>query len=466
MGSYLGRTLRDVDTLRVSLEASESTSTQGDVVFELFLSGVRIVGANVPMLQMQLPQTLKQVAEKYRYAQPSFAIPEYVTTALLNGMVDRAKQGDPLWLEVDPPNSVLSIVPWEALLQKALRTRLVRLSFFPESLFFPHWDTLDIVICASTAKAKQAIPIAQSVPRLATQILDTQKTRTTIHIFADAQNYNALKTKLASKIAGKGEHGVVLYDPAKAAAYEAPRRTRQVIDEREKVTNPWLRWMMDSLAGQTIDLVHFVCHGFLYTDQGALALAQSPTVNNDTYAARFVGARQLNTFLDTVGAYSVAFCSPLRNYSIAALRLLSEQLARLRPGVMLLHSSQDDPKFEDLASTYEALYSSDRKRLKDWESSTTLYCSLKLLESGGREVAEKPVDGGESRPVIIENTFDPAIAKGDGAWVASGFRWLERTASDVSSETVTSDSQASTKEAVAETLKFVSDVINQYSLKR
>ncbi|HEX6044352.1 MAG TPA: hypothetical protein VFZ22_07680 [Pyrinomonadaceae bacterium] len=468
MGIYLGRTLRDLDTLRVSLEASEANPTEGVVVFELFLSGVRSVRVQVPASEMNVPASLKEIsAYSYRYTQPEFAIPESVMTSLLDGMADRANQDDPLWLEVDPPLCVLSIVPWESLLQPALRTRLIRLSFFPASSYFPHWNTLDIVICASSPKAKVSIAIENAVPLLARQILETQKIRTTIHIFADAKVYDALKTALAPKIVPKGEHGVVLYDPAGAAQYEAPQRTRKVVDERDKVTNPWLRWMMDSLAGQTIDLVHFVCHGFLYTDQGALALAQSPLVNNDENWARFVGPRQLNTFLDSVGAYSAAFCSPVYNYSIPALRLFSEQLARLRPGVALLHTSHDDPTYEDLASTYEALYCGDRHNLTNWESSTTLYCSPKLIKTEELVSADPPESGGGGwQPVVIKSTFDPATPKDHGTWVSSGFRWLERTASEISSESSTSESQASTKQAVEETLMFVSNVISQYSLKK
>jgi hypothetical protein len=470
MGIYLGPTLRDADTLRVSLEASESSPTEGVVVFELFLSGVRSVRVQVLASEMELPESLKTVAEKYFYVEPVFTIPESVTTSLLDAMADRANQGDPLWLAVEPPASVLSIVPWESLLQKALRTRLMRLSSFPTNNYFPHWDTLDIVVCASSPKAKVDIPVDKAVPDLAKQILDTQKLKTTIHIFADQKYYDALKTKLAPKIAAPGEHGVVLYDPGQAAEYEVPRRTRRIVDERDKVTNPWLRWMMDSLAGQTVDLVNFVCHGFLYTDQGSLALAQSPIINNDDHSARFIGPRQLNTFLDSVGAYSTALCPALYNYSTPGLRVLSEQLSRLRPGVALLHDAVNDPKFEDLADTYEALYSGDRGELVDWESSTTLYCSPKLIKTEEPESADPPTSGGGAwEPVVIKSTFDPAIAKGDGAWVASAVRWMERAKLDLPSESFTSASPVSTAsntEAVQETLRFVSNVVDQYSLKR
>ena len=108
MGMYLGRMLRDVDILRVSLEASEANSTQGVVVFELFLSGVRTARVEVLTSEIELPENLKQVANRYIYRHPSFELPESVKTALLNGMADRVRLNEPLWLEVEPPGNVLA----------------------------------------------------------------------------------------------------------------------------------------------------------------------------------------------------------------------------------------------------------------------------------------------------------------------------------------------------------------------
>jgi len=445
MSMYLQRTqaLNDIDILRVSLEASESTSTQGVVVFELFLDGKSAVRTQVSAQEMKLPKSLKEVAKNFPYSQPSFVMPESVTTALRD-FTDRVWPKDPLWLELNPPGSVLSIVPWESLLQAKLEKRLLRLSFFPTSSYFPHWDWLDVVICVSAPNAKDRFSIQSIVPTLVKRIIQTQPL-TTIHLFTDSEDYPGLATVFK-------QNRVKLYNPATAAQYEPPGRSRQIADEREKVTNPWLRWMMDSLSGQTIDLVYFLCHGFLYTDQGALALAESPTVNKDTRMARFVGPRQLNTFLDCIGAYSSGFCSPASNYSIGALRLLSEQIARLRPGVSMLHNSKEDPSFDDLCMTYGALFSTDQGLLTRWSSSTSLYCSPNLIT--------RTIRKGVKPPSVIE--FNPAIAKDDGAWVNSGYRWLERTAAQISE----APAQPSTQQAVTETLNFVSNIINQYSLKK
>ena len=122
----------------------------------------------------------------------------------------------------------------------------------------------------------------------------------------------------------------------------------------------------------------------------------------------------------------------------------------------MLHNSKEDPSFDDLCMTYGALFSTDQGLLTRSSSSTSLYCSPKLIRSS-RSIRKsfKP------RPVI-ETQFNPAIAKDDGAWVNSGYRWLERTAAQISE----APAQPSTRQAVKETLNFVSNIINQYSLKK
>ena len=120
----------------------------------------------------------------------------------------------------------------------------------------------------------------------------------------------------------------------------------------------------------------------------------------------------------------------------------------------MLHNSKEDPSFDDLCMTYGALFSTDQSLLTRSSSSTSLYCSPKLITSN------RSIRKGVKPPSVIE--FNPAIAKDDGAWVNSGYRWLERTAAQISE----APAQPSTQQAVTETLNFVSNIINQYSLKK
>ena len=61
-----------------------------------------------------------------------------------------------------------------------------------------------------------------------------------------------------------------------------------------------MRW-----AVKPLDFVHFVGHGYLSGDRGAIAVATSPTVNTDQQWSRFIGSVELNTFLSQVGAWGL-----------------------------------------------------------------------------------------------------------------------------------------------------------------
>jgi len=45
-----------------------------------------------------------------------------------------------------------------------------------------------------------------------------------------------------------------------------------------EISNAWLRWIAQSLD-RPVDVVHFVCHGYLTSEQGWLAFAETPTKN-------------------------------------------------------------------------------------------------------------------------------------------------------------------------------------------
>jgi hypothetical protein len=102
--------------------------------------------------------------------------------------------------------------------------------------------------------------------------------------------------------------------------------------------------------------VYFLSHGYMSELKGALALAESPTINRDATWSRFVGADELNIFLLQVGAWSVALDSPLENYSEMGLRSVADDLAQRRPGPVLHHETRLDPSLGELAQVLNFLY--------------------------------------------------------------------------------------------------------------
>lgn len=149
---------------------------------------------------------------------------------------------------------------------------------------------------------------------------------------------------------------VTVHDPAVAQGYDVPSPSQSVPRGSGYPPNPWLRWMSETLAGKNIDLVQFVCHGYMSQDHGALALAESPALNTDPNIARFVGAAELSRFLNNMGAWYLGLTSPPNNYSMYGLRLLADQMARSRPGPVFLHEPSHPEDALGLNFLYSLLY--------------------------------------------------------------------------------------------------------------
>jgi hypothetical protein len=57
------------------------------------------------------------------------------------------------------------------------------------------------------------------------------------------------------------------------------------------------------------------------------------------------------------------------------------------------------------------------------------------------------------------------VDKEEGVWVASGLRWIERTASQLGEAADSPEAQTATTEGVEDALRFVSDVLERHRMK-
>jgi hypothetical protein len=227
-----------------------------------------------------------------------------------------------------------------------------------------------------------------------------------------------------------------------------------------------LLWIIDSLQGHSAEMIHFVCHGYLSSDMGAMAFAESPAINEDRQWARFVGAQQLTTFSTHLGASSIGFSSPVVNFSESGLRLLADQVARLRPGPVLLQEVKEDSQCQTLAETYSFLYDGTRDTPPS-SPALALYCHPSRV----KQVVQQPDDIDQQS---ILNQF--TLAKGETlkimeskgntpSWVASSQRYLEQSVAQLlkSEPTSSSSKPSATREGVEEALSFLSDTLERYA---
>jgi len=242
-----------------------------------------------------------------------------------------------------------------------------------------------------------------------------------VHVFGDVPVTHECRAGIGH------DPDVTIHDPDEAAAFPLPQRTRGLEETAEEVTNPWLLWMESAMEGVAADVVHFVGHGYLSGDEGALALASSPVVNTDTQWARFIGVTQLCEFMCRVGAWSLALTGAPNNFSLAGLRDLADGTALARPGVAFVHDAGLDPNMEELKAAVRMIYADDIPHsplpsLTSWSHPASV------------EYPEEPPStllGADGASTLFSDATQKVLAREETpAWVAAGARALETLQAD------------------------------------
>jgi hypothetical protein len=453
--------------LQLSLDRSSSSpSSVGYAIFDLKVSDTTVFKTKADCAEMGLPKSLRE-AREYLYEEPAYSIPDIIVQGLQKKLSEVLDAGTPLWLQLTNDCGILVIVPWERLLQPLLRVPLFRQPYFALKPFSPSSSSLNIVLCASTPVEKLVIPVEDLLDRLIGRLLETvQREVVVIHVFADAVVYPGLQSVLQDRIASKNDRSVWLYDPTAAPTSTSAVSSTIMQETPGYLENPWLHWMLESLKGCSADVVHFLCHGDFSTDQGALAFAASPASNRDRKWAQFVGAQQLTSFLTHLGASTVGFSPPERDFSTAGLRLLADQLAHLRVGTILLHEVKRDVLFNTVAQAYSLIFDDMRDKVPS-SPALAFYCHPGQV----KQIAPQPGDV-DQESLLNQYT----LAKGETlqileskettpSWIASSQRYLEQSVADlVSTEPLASSSTLSPMQhGVGEALSFLSDSIMRHA---
>ncbi|HEU0200931.1 MAG TPA: hypothetical protein VFR86_10905 [Burkholderiaceae bacterium] len=287
---------------------------------------------------------------------PSFELPPHLIEGLREWFAAQTDGTRPLWVHLVKPYGVLRLVPWERLLGEALQVPILML---PDFLFPPPREALnvlDVVLCGSAPLGYEEISVGDALLQAVQRILSVSGRRVRIHVFAD----KVMAAHLTAQWKAEGVLSrVTVYPHAAAAPYVEEDLSSRLVDRAGTLRSPWLLWMRDALHGRSIDVVHFVCHGYLARERGALLFAQSPLERTERYLAGPVSAAELNTFLTQIGAWSTVFSSLPDNHSEPGLRALADEIAQTRPGPMMMHVMREDPGSMTLAAGYEFLYASD-----------------------------------------------------------------------------------------------------------
>jgi hypothetical protein len=351
-----------------------------------------------------------------RQSRAGFQIPASMAADLASVLPSVPSPDNVLWLHLDRPFGYLGLVPWETL-STSIGRPVLRL---PDVLAPPprETQTLDVALCASSPVAKSQFEVVEAIGAFVADAAMSMQRPVSIQVFAGSDEFARLKNSLQGSRGANVE--ITVHDPALASSYAIPEQDDEVGRRGTAVSNPWLLWIRDALKGRSLDVVHFIGHGFVAQDRGALALAESPVRNDDRESARFVDFGELSTFMTQVGAWSIAFTTPIENQWDAGVRLLADQFGLRRPGAVLHHSAALDPNWTALSQAYAFLYSS-RPATPPAHPAVAIYCQPSRVARGETIELASALAGSEA-----DGHLDQAFQQEHvPAWLASSQRYLE-----------------------------------------
>ncbi|MET0899680.1 MAG: hypothetical protein ABWY45_17365 [Mycobacterium sp.] len=325
-----------------------------------------------------------------------------------------ASAANVLWLEFPSPRGFLYIVPWERLLAP-LGRRILRV---PNHMIRPHTPqrVLEVAICTSAPMAKERFNPVEALQPIIEQYKQASPHRVAIHVFTDSESYRSVAQHIS-------DHGnVVVHNPADAAGGSLNRSS--AVNQEARTSNPWLIWIRDALKGRALDFVHFVGHGFMSGDQGALAVALSPTAHADRGLSQLIGSAELNVFLGQVGAWGLVLSGPYRNYSDVGLRELADSIVQNRPGLAITHDQGRDGDSTQLGRILQRVlnpsFASDEAL-----PAITCWVHPTYVDYPGTYCEELHLDSDGSSTFIAARTRHALADEGTAGWVASATRVLE-----------------------------------------
>jgi hypothetical protein len=450
----LVRRLQAEYNLKVLTLSINRSSPEPQVVFEL--STADPSQPSTAVLTAEVGEIgLPRGSLDYDIPETRFRLPEYLTAGIRGAVEETEPSMAPLWLRFSAPIGILPVAPWEKLLQPVLGVPILRL---PYHAIMPPATThsLNTVVCFSSPKAKHPLSPDAIAEQFLRQVPADLAPYTAFHLFADEEVQPLLQG--IQKEFGN-QYDIRVYESKEAPTAVSEQVPRSSSPGGRPLLNPWLIWMRDSLAGRSADLVHFLCHCYLSGEDGALALAESPVQNSATARASFVSAPELAEFLNQTGAWSVAFTSPPSNYSVVGMRMLQDQVARLRPGPCLLHDMVQPGAGEGLGQAYRFLY------VRGWQpppnsSSISLYCHpYREMERVQADLASESL---LNEYTLAGRLGDLFRSPDTPAWISTSQRVLEQNVSRLAADPV-SDQEVAESAGQKNALRFVADVLAKHA---
>jgi hypothetical protein len=345
-----------------------------------WLAGLARLGASTVFNEIRSDalQRLASSANWLPSGEPTLPAPmaRQLETLLRPPLLD---QGDCLWLELVEPAGYLPLLPWEKMLRPYTTAPILRLS--PHEIKAASADRkLCVVVCIS-APFKSCVPPARTIEPLLREIRRSLPERSTLHVFADDLAHAGCFE--ASQQLGEDTDRHVSIELHPMPPPPTQRNTQQGAE-------PWRDWIVTSMAGTAVEVVQFIVPGMLFPDRPRVITSRAPTssrfqlrktpwsfIEHPTRELRYFSPLELSQFLNVLGAWGAVFSSPPGStwtmQSRMSLRLVVDQITRLRPGVTVLHDPEADVGHTALGETYRFIIG-DPSIKASASSSVCVYC--------------------------------------------------------------------------------------------
>jgi hypothetical protein len=372
----------------------------------------------------------------------------------LHAALEPVPTGEPIWLDFRRPFGYLPAIPWERLLQPHLGVPVLRLPFSAVSAPSAT-DPIVVAVCApwsGTSALREFL--ATVVPAL--------PAHAHVDVFTADQDVRRQSTPRSD---------VTFHEPPPdlAVSVEPPALSSDPVDTAE-VENPWLRWMANTIAPDSVDVVHFICAARLSRNFGLLDFGAAPTASQNPGGLRLVSTGQLVACLTRLGAWSVSFAMPdfvSPEHGEAGLRILAHRMTGLLSGPVTVQAPAAGLA-ADLAAAYRFLYA----RTPEPAPATptlTLACHPSYLQAApgvARPPAREVGLAGEIESTVQDCTLDQGVLQLEPhgpteppAWLASSQRLLERwTSTLLGTDVDPADSRARATGATS-ALSFIASTI-------
>jgi hypothetical protein len=377
--------------------------------------------------ELNIPQSLQrrqQAVQRYDGGLPS----DFVAR-VLTALEGRENAQAPLWLHLAASSGYLLCVPWERLLQPHVKVPVLRLPEFlvgpPRRLPRP----LRVALCAGapTHRGSDASSLLAEITR---QISDALDGRVQLEIFVDRTMTSAVRDAIAR--AAVTAVSVTVHEPDEGTLQRNQSQAAERRATGARLDNAWLLWMRRALENTSVDVVHFLGHGFISGSAPAIALSHSP-LEADAQWTRPIGVSEVGAFSTQVGAWSTTLSSPTDNPSPMGLCAFAHHLAQSRPGPLVHHDLTDDPDLSALRQVYSFLYGPTTAPTPA-SPALIIYCHPARVADTTREVLRKfsavPAEVDEAADALCQTSFEEASALGAEvpSWVSAASRFVEKRA--------------------------------------